>query len=242
MEKIVFLTFGNERFYGSLERLREEAKCLKIFNEILIINDKILQEKYPEFWEKHSDFILNNKRGYGFWIWKSYLILKVLESLNENDIVVYADAGCSLNKDGIDRLNYYFDLVRKSDYGILSFELGHLEKTYTKRDLFVYLGMNYDEYLNSYQLMATSIILKKCAHSMNIISTYYETMCNYSLIDNSPSVLENDGSFVEHRHDQSVLSLLRKKYGSVVIPDETWYPDWDLEYIKKFPILAKRLC
>ena len=36
--------------------------------------------------------------------------------------------------------------------------------------------------------------------------------CNYHLIDDTPSLLENTVDFREHRHDQSIYSLLLKKY------------------------------
>ena len=50
----------------------------------------------PEFWNNHSEFILANKRGYGYWLWKPYLIMKTLEQMNDNDILVYADCGCEI--------------------------------------------------------------------------------------------------------------------------------------------------
>jgi hypothetical protein len=238
--KINFLTFGNEKYYNSLERIKNEALSLNIFNEILIYNDKTLQN-YPEFWQKHSEFILNNSRGYGYWIWKSYLTMKTLETMNNNDILIYADAGCSLNNEGIARLHEYFDLVKNSDYGILSFNVGLCEKTYTKMDLFEYMNMNNEKELNDGQLVGGIFIIKKCDHSVNLVNMWYNIMSNnYNLIDNSPSNLPNDNSFVEHRHDQSVFSLLRKKYGSVVIHDETWYPNFNEIHVKNYPILAKR--
>jgi hypothetical protein len=55
--------------------------------------------------------------------------------MDENDILVYADGGCKLNPNGLKRLNEYFDIVNKSPYGILSFQLNHLEKNWTKKDL-----------------------------------------------------------------------------------------------------------
>jgi hypothetical protein len=37
-------------------------------------------------------------------------------------------------------------------------------------------------------------------------------MCNYHLIDDTPSKSPNFTEFIEHRHDQSILSLLTKLY------------------------------
>ena len=42
---------------------------------------------------------------------------------------------------------------------------------------------------------------------------YYEIGSqNYHFIDDSPSIYINFSCFVEHRHDQSIFSLLTKKY------------------------------
>jgi len=243
MEKKIFVTFGNEKYYNSLNRINNEALSFNIFDEIIIFNDIKLKNEFPQFWKIHQNFIINNPRGYGYWIWKSYLSLKVLEKMNENDILVYADSGCSLNKNGIDRLNEYFQIVRNSHYGILSFELPFLEKNFTKMDLFEYLNLNNHEMLNSNQLVGGIYILKKCDKTIFLFNELYNVMSNnYNLIDDSNSILNNDIFFIEHRHDQSVFSLLRKKYGTEILYDETYFPeDYPLEYINKYPIHAKRL-
>lgn len=242
MEKINFLTFGNEKYYKALERLKNEAYSFNIFDKILIYNNLSI---FSDFWNKHSNFIENNKRGYGYWLWKPYLVLKTLETMNNNDILVYADAGCSLNINGINRLNEYFDIVRNSNYGILSFELEHVEKKWCKMDLFEYIDvMNNDNILNSNQLVGGIFILKKCEHTIKLVEMWNDIMSNnYNLIDDSKSKLKNDDSFIEHRHDQSVFSILRKKYGSYIIKDETWLPILEEVDNSKlnYPILARRL-
>jgi len=183
---------------------------------------------------------LNNTKGFGYWIWKSYLVFEILKLINNNDILVYADAGCTMNMFAIHRFNQYLNIVNSSQYGILSFELDVLEKTYTKMDLFEYLGLNTDKFLNSKQIIATTFILKKCNHTINLINEWYNTACIYNLIDDSPSILKNDDSFIEHRHDQSIFSLIAKKYGTEILPDETYHKNFNIEIILYYPILATR--
>jgi hypothetical protein len=64
---------------------------------------------------------------------------------------------------------------------------------------------------------------------------------NYHYIDDSPSVKPNHNIFKEHRHDQSIFSLLVKKYNHFcVLNDETyWAPDWK-NLGKEYPIWAVR--
>ena len=238
--KINFMSFGNSIYYNSLNRIKDEALSFGIFNNIYIYNDKDL-ETYEDFWHKHKDFILNNSRGYGYWIWKSYLTLKTLELMNDNDILIYADTGCTLNKYGINRLYEYIEIVKNSKYGILSFQLPFLEKIYTKMDIFEYMSLNNDEYLNSKQLVGGIFILRKCKNTINLINETYNIISNnYNLIDDSKSKLNNYIDFIENRHDQSVFSLIRKKYGTEILNDETYFSDMSHENINKYPILATR--
>jgi hypothetical protein len=235
LSKNFFISFGNQRYYNSINRIKNEAESFNIFDNIVVYNDENLKNIFPEFWSAHGNFINNNNRGYGYWIWKSFLVLKTLESMNENDILVYADAGCELNNNGINRLKEYFEIVKNSNYGILSFELIHPEKQWTKMDLFNELDMNTYEHLNNRQLMATSFILKKCDHTMKLVGEWYKYSSNYHLIDDSNSNAKNDDMFCEHRHDQSIFSLIRKKYGTEIMFDEVdSYHDFT-------PIKAKRI-
>ena len=231
MTKIYFITFASQKFYNSSERIVNEAKNFNIFDEIIKITDNELKNDI-EFWNKHYSFIENNSRGYGYWIWKSYINLKLLEKINDDDIVIYADSGCTLNINGKNRLLQYINIVNKSKYGILSFKLTHYEKKYTKQDLFDHLDIKniIDEQIN-----ATSFIYKKCDHTKKIFKLWYETCCVYNLIDDSKSLKQNHESFIEHRHDQSIFSLIRKNYGTEILEDET-YPIG----ILKNPIWATR--
>lgn len=242
-QKIYFHTFGNEKFYGALKRIRKQVDQFNIFNALFIYNDYDLKNDL-DFWNKHSLFIENNPlRFYGYAIWKPYLILKSLEKINYGDILINSDAGCEWNIHGKNRLQEYFNLINSNDNDILCFQLDHLEKSWNKMDLIDYLNSYY--LLNTKQIMDTTFILKKSEKTLKFINEWYNISCNYHFIDDSISNLPNDPDFKQHRHDQSVFSLLCKKYGSIVLDDETFYWPWKEEnkymYINK-PILAARNC
>lgn len=227
-QKLYFITFGNQNYYNSLKRISNEVKNFNIFDEIITIRDTDLKNDI-NFWNKHSNFIENNKRGYGYWLWKPYINLKLLEKINENDIVVYADSGCTFNIQGKKRLLEYIELVKK--YNMLSFELTHKERKYTKKDVFEYFDYKNDDNM----INATSFIYKKCDFVQNLFKLYYETCCNYHLLNDEKSISKNYVEFIDHRHDQSIFSIIRKKFNSYHIKDET-YPIGILE----FPIWATR--
>lgn len=41
--------------------------------------------------------------------------------------------------------------------------------------------------------------------------------------------------FIDNRHDQSIFSILRKIYGSIILNDETWFQPFGDTYSLKFP-------
>ena len=51
-----------------------------------------------EFFAKYRDFA-PNQRGYGFWLWKPFIIFETLKKLNDGDICLYCDAGNSIVSD-----------------------------------------------------------------------------------------------------------------------------------------------
>jgi hypothetical protein len=237
--KKYFITFGgpSKKFHESVKRIKREAEELEIYDKIIGYTDKELKEK-NKFWKKHGNFIESNPRGYGYWLWKSFLIKETLKEMENDDILVYADAGCSLNKNGNKRLIEYFDIVKNSNLGILSFELGTIEKSYTKMDIFK--EMNVLELMDTKQLNATVFIMKKCEKTINLVKEWYKLCSNYYLLSDESSKIPNCPEFIENRHDQSIFSLLRKKKGTEILSDETYfYPDWE-NLGKNYPIWAIR--
>ena len=80
--KIYAMTFGGggKNYYDAVNRLNNELKVVNIFDNIILKYDTDLKNDI-EFWNKHGNFIENNKRGYGYWLWKPYLILKMFNNI-----------------------------------------------------------------------------------------------------------------------------------------------------------------
>jgi len=236
-----FITFGGPtiNYYKSVNRICQEAKDIDFFDEIIGFNEMDLKRDI-QFWDKHGIFIENNNRGYGYWIWKPYLIKNKLDKINNNDILIYCDAGCQINKDGKERLLEYIDLlnINNENYGIISFQLEFKELLYTKNAIFDFMNSD-DNCKNALQCMATVLIIKKNEHSTNIIDKWYEIVCNYNLIND---YIKNENiHFISNRHDQSILSVLVNTYGSIKLFDETYFSNnWETEG-KELPFWAKRI-
>ncbi len=201
---------GSSNYKDALLRLYHQVKNTNIFDVILpyMENDLI---KDTDFWIKHSNFILKNKRGYGYWLWKPYIILKTLKEMKDDDILVYLDLGCEVDIRKKDKILKLIDLV-KNDLIIGSFT--HNDIQWCKGDLIYKLNINNPSMLLSPQHQASSIMIKKCQKTIDLVSEWYQIAIedNYHYLNDSPSIKPNLKGFIEHRHDQSIFSLLTKKY------------------------------
>jgi hypothetical protein len=212
----------------TLKRFEEQAKQMSYDNIFIYTEHQLNKEFYNHFEDKFK------LRGFGYWVWKPQVILQTLEKMKNGDILQYTDAGCHLNPNGLRKLDEFFDLVDKSSNGILGFQMGYIEKIWTKGDLFDYFNVREQKDIyDTGQLWAGAIFIKKCEKSIEFIKNwlkiYYD---DFSLTDDSPSKSPNFEGFKENRHDQSIFSLLIK------INNITTYP----HYTKKTdePIWALR--
>ncbi|MFI0434493.1 MAG: hypothetical protein ACH350_02040 [Parachlamydiaceae bacterium] len=218
----VFISFGGptEGYHNLVKKIAQETQKLGFFTHIMGFTDLDLKRD-PHFWERHGSFIEKNRRGYGYWLWKPYLIHLVLNRLNEDDILVYADAGSTVNLAGLERMEEYVNLLKNSEYGVISYQFNRWpEQCWNKKILLNYMGA-YNESLHSGQCVATIIIIKKNAHSTHLINQWYEIASIHELLDDSKTSDESK-KFIEHRHDQSIYSLLVKKYGSIKIHEDIY--------------------
>jgi hypothetical protein len=229
---------GNKLYYEALSRLVKQSKDFP-FDKVITYTDLDLKKYFPEFWVQHKDFILKNFRGYGYWIWKPYIILDTLKKMKNDDILLYLDCGCELNNNGLKRFNDYIELVKTNNRMLFHLENKHFEWRWNKMDLVEYLGLKNNPEMFKPQAESGMQFYKCCDENIKLLEEYYKVSCNYNLIDDSLSKIPNHPNFIEHRHDQSVISLLFKKYGYFTIFDETW-PETMIDDKKNYPIWAIR--
>lgn len=219
MTKIKFLTFANTNFMNT-NRIAEEAKSFNIFDEIIQLNEAHIKD----FINKHKIFINNNPPGYGYFIWKPKIILDTLLNMNEDDILVYCDAGFYLNNNGIERLNFYLDKLKIKDIITFSANDKYKIKQYVKMDAI----MNYYPEFNNLHLdknacYAGIMILKKTNNVINLISDWLNLCENYNFLDTNYSINYNEAPyFCGNDKDNGLFNLCLLKYNNSykVYPDE----------------------
>jgi len=235
---IHLITYGNNYYNNSKKRLYNEALSSGWFNTITLYGPEDLDD---EFTLNFKD-ILRQQKGGGYWIWKPYIIKKHLDKLQDNDILIYLDAGCSINKNGVQRFKDYINMVNNNDAGIISFQMDHIEKKWTTIEIFKYFNIEEDsEVKNSGQVMATVQIIKKNPNSIKLLNLWNEVLYTNPLLFTDYYNNNQQSYFKDNRHDQSVFSIIRKIHNSIILTDETVFVSYGNEESLKYPFWATRL-
>lgn len=211
-------------YYDNAAKSWSEYGGKRIANEARRYFDHVITYRKTDLGE---DFIRENaahfqhKRGAGYWMWKPRVAQITLALMKEGDDLMYADTGCEIRSSPAP----LFALLNEQDIACFHLQDFHPDKRWTKRDLSVALNMTSRDVLDSSQRLATFFLLRKNNQTVAFVDEWLMYNKQLHLIDDTPSVEPNDPIFVEHRHDQSIWSLLTKKYGYRARPDISWPPE-----------------
>ena len=214
------LVYGTENYKNSISSLIKSSN--NYFDEHHIFGPLDIDNEF----KNKNELILSQSRGAGYWLWKPYFILKVLNSINEGDIVFYVDAGNII----LNNPTFLYENL-KNNNGIILFDNrdgvidGSAAKNNIscKKDSFVLMGCDSDEYIYGTHLNASYQIYQKNKYSLQFVKEYLNFCENVNVLTDTPNQHgDNYNGYYDHRHDQSVLSLLAIKYkiNSLVDPSE----------------------
>ena len=223
--KIVAISYGDSKFARQLEFNGKSALEMAKVDEFYGYTPDDID---PEFKKKNED-ILNRPRGNGYWLWKPYFLYRTLEEkLDYGDFLIYSDAGILY----IDAAQKLVDFLNKKNTDMYLHRLPHLERQYTKRTAFILLGVDDPFYAETGQFNAAFQIYRKTKFTEYFLKEYLYYAQDKRIITDDSNEMgeENYPEFKDHRHDQSILSLLIKKYGQV----NSNKTNLDLEEIKKY--------
>jgi hypothetical protein len=202
---ITVINYSNNRYTNA--QILNTKSALKIggFKKVISYSPIDIDSA---FWKRNSK-ILQQTKGGGYWLWKSYFIKMGLSEINEGEYLFYCDSG-SRFIESIDKLVDSFD----DKFGIMPFELQSKEKHWTKRDCFILLKCDEFDIIESKQILATFSLWKKTDFSIKFVEEWLQYAQDERILTDIDNELgfPNYQNFVEHRHDQSIFSLLIKKY------------------------------
>ncbi len=134
------------------------------------------------------------------------MILKALSEAEDGDYVFYLDSGYFLTAD----ISALVSVMERSDDDIMAFSTYYPERQWTKKELFRRMECDESRYRDSNQFMATMCLIRVSAESRRFFSDFLNLAQDSKNISDSLAD-DTESDFIEHRHDQSIFSLLCKK-------------------------------
>ena len=199
----VLINFADEKFRFNQKINSFTGKYIGGFDKVIEYSPADIDKV---FYEKNKQ-ILETKRGVGLWLWKPYFILKTLNTLNEEDVLFYCDAGSLFLRN----ISFLTKEMQKQKLNIFISFTPHISKNWTRKYVFDFLKINSEEYYNTLQPCAGYILLKKNKFSEDFVKEWLELCQNFDLIRDVTQGEENFIEFKDHRHDQSLLAIIAKK-------------------------------
>lgn len=220
--------FGDSRFNPGKKRLRKSAALFGCFDSVIEFDDNAL--KAAPFWSQHAQAVFvprnkNNKHGsyISYYMAKPYIVLHALERLPDNDVLLYLDAGCELNPQGLQKFNSYVAASEKN--GALFFRCPVPLIKWTKMDTYRRICGADDSHFFSRMPIAGVFFLKKTQAAIALVKEWLSICIEArgKYLADTPSVAPNHVTFSHHVHDQAILAsiLLRDQpHNAFVFSDD----------------------
>ena len=203
MAKLYVCNYANEKYYTQQQLNTQSAHKKGKVDGVLEFHEQDiveLKKEYPEHFKI--------ARGGGLWLWKPYIILKALGMIEEGDYLFYCDSGAVF----VDDLHLMIPDLEASGHDLMVVEQPLLSHCFTKKEC--YELMDWHDYSGN-QILSGYILMKKSKQSIAYMQEWFDNMKDIRKAYGKkflPEIIEFK-DFVSHREDQSVLDILRQKWG-----------------------------
>lgn len=212
--KIIVINYATDGSDGTKDlvgKAQEQSRQIRRFNVDEVINYTPEKIKDTDFYRAHRE-TLTKPRGGGLWLWKPYIILQTLNSMETNDLLVYVD--CDIDV----RRNLVFFASEAERKGFTAISSPFLNWTYTKRECLVALDADQEPYLTIPQIWAAVLAFQNSPETRQFVLEWLLACTNPKCLwdENISGIPEYDG-FTAHRHDQSVLTVMALRRGFPIL-------------------------
>jgi hypothetical protein len=168
------------------------------------------------------EWLFRHRRGFGFWVWKPFLILQHLRNaMKSDDVLMYCDSQIVLVADPWPLL----ELCQRQG-GVLLFHqkaAGHVNRRFTRRDCFRVMGCDAPPYWDGPHLQGAISVWSATPLAIELAEEWYRWCSDPRAVSDLPSAGGEFAGFADHRHDQSIISLLAIRRGLRTYPDPTQF-------------------
>jgi hypothetical protein len=237
---VQFLDFIDHNRVGSKQKRMKSIKRSREKNlqglpaagvDVLFSHDLTFL-KNTEFYQEYSH-MFKHHRLCGYACWKPYVILDAMKQMDDGDVVFYYDC------------NYvdFSEIIHGSRQTLSQFtemtkEIGHVfhateyqERQCTKRDAFILMDCDKPCFYQTPQVQSTWCSLLNNEKNREFVQLWLDYSKDERIITDQANCLneKNRPGFIAHRHDQSVMSLMVKKfnYNYYIHPNKNiWHFLW----------------
>ena len=209
INKKYLLIYNDEtdKFITHITNLINSAKIHDKKLNIIVFNKKDINIEFVN----ENKYILDEEKGGGYWLWKPYIINETLKNIKDNDLLFYIDSKYYFTENITELYKPLLEediLVWRNKPNESSYYL----KNWCKMDIIYKYNIYDDVFKNNMEACwAGAMIMRKTNKVTNIIKEWLYMCCCNDITD-LPSTIENSAEFNDHRHDQSLLSIVLSKY------------------------------
>ena len=203
--KLTIISFGsNDEYINLAEKTVRSVNNLYSNSETKVFSPKDLPDEINNYAKSYS-------KGYGYWIWKPYVIKEALQKINENDILLYLDGRSGLRRTG-KPIRWLDNFILENKFDMAIWQMIHKEMSWTTGDIFSAFNLDLNStLLKTGQFAATFHAWRKNIRSLNFLNEWLNFLLdNREICRDEVSQNLNHKKFIGNRHDQSVFSLLIK--------------------------------
>ena len=204
-------TFGSHGKFADLARM----KCRRAAQVRPVISTctNLTLQDLPPRWAK-ANGATRGSRGAGYWRWKPYTLLRRLQALGDEEVLVHFDYDLAIGHN----LSALYCLGQNAPRGVVTFHFPcWTDRGWTKRELADALNAT-DQMLDTVQLYAGLVVLRKTPFALRFLREWLAWATEGELITDAWQRARQHAGFQQHRHDQSILSLLAKRHRLKTFP------------------------
>lgn len=223
MTRFTVITFGTAEFSWAIEAQRRRSLKFGAQRHIAhrIESAPVLNAR------SENPALAAHPRGYGLWIWKPYILLDALSRCDAGDYVIYLDAGVTPVAD----MAPWFAQLQRQSINLFAPVPPRPAREWTRRDCFVHMRADAPQFHHAPMLSAGIQAYCNIPESHAFLTDLKALMRNPLLLadDGNPESALEDPSFIAHRHDQSILTVLAALRGCAIQREPSQYGIWTRE-------------
>lgn len=152
--KKILINYADKAYIKSQKKNSSTGLKVGGFDRVIEYSPKDIDKI---FYEKNKHLLIQ-KRGSGYWLWKSYIVLKTLnrKDIKNGDWILYTDSGSFF----IENIDKVISNLPKEE-SIFLFGANVINKSWIKRDVYIGMEMDDKKYLNEEHAGSGVILIKK---------------------------------------------------------------------------------